>query len=76
MLNLVEQSYNAGWYTLDNVKTFVIAGMITKEEYKQITGQDYDAVADSQPAQYQIWSPKKYTVREGGLQQRTKELKT
>lgn len=42
MLNLVEQSYNAGWYTLDNVKTFVIAGMITKEEYKQITSQDYD----------------------------------
>lgn len=50
MLNLVEQSYNAGWYTLDNVKTFVIAGMITKEEYKQITGQDYDAVAETQPA--------------------------
>lgn len=50
MLNLVEQSYNAGWYTLDNVKTFVIAGMITKEEYKQITGQDYDTVTEPQPA--------------------------
>lgn len=50
MLNLVEQSYNAGWYTLDNVKTFVIAGMITKEEYKQITGQDYDTATEPQPA--------------------------
>lgn len=50
MFSLVQQSYQAGWYTLDNVKTFVIAGMITKEEYKQITGQDYDLVADSQPA--------------------------
>lgn len=50
MFSLVQQSYQAGWYTLDNVKTFVIAGMITKEEYKQITSQDYDAVAQAQPA--------------------------
>ena len=50
MFSLVQQSYQAGWYTLDNVKTFVIANMITKDEYKQITGQDYDAVAEPQPA--------------------------
>lgn len=42
MFELVKQSYQAGWYTLDNVKTFVAANMITKDEYKQITGVDYD----------------------------------
>ena len=42
MFSLVQQSYQAGWYTLDNVKTFVLANMITKDEYKTITGQDYD----------------------------------
>lgn len=41
MLSLVKQSYQAGWYTLDDVKTFVLANMITKDDYKQITGQDY-----------------------------------
>ena len=50
MFDLVKQSYQAGWYTLDNVKTFVLANMLTKDEYKQITGQDYDAVAEPQPA--------------------------
>ena len=40
MFDLVKQSYQAGWYTLDNVKTFVLANKITKDEYKQITGQD------------------------------------
>lgn len=47
MFDLVKQSYQAGWYTLDNVKTFVIAGMITKDEYKAVTGQDYDQPAIS-----------------------------
>lgn len=50
MFDLVKQSYKVGWYTLDNVKTFVLANMLTKDEYKQITGQDYDAVAEPQPA--------------------------
>lgn len=50
MFSLVQQSYQAGWYTIDNVKIFVMAKMITKDEYKQITGQDYDAVAEPQPA--------------------------
>lgn len=42
MFSLVQSSYQVGWYTLDNVKTFVLVKMITKEEYKQITGQDYN----------------------------------
>ena len=45
MFSLVQQSYQAGWYTLDNVKTFVLANMLTKDEYKQITGQDYVATS-------------------------------
>lgn len=48
MFDLVQQSYQAGWYMLDNVKTFVLANMITKDEYKQITGQDYDTVTGTQ----------------------------
>lgn len=50
MFSLVQQSYQVGWYTIDNVKTFVMANMITKDEYKQITGQDYDAVTETQSA--------------------------
>ncbi|MCG0573909.1 XkdX family protein [Lactiplantibacillus plantarum] len=45
MFSLVQQSYQAGWYTLDNVKTFVLAKMITEDEYKQITGKDYTPAA-------------------------------
>ena len=43
MFSLVQFSYQVGWYTLDNVKTFVLAGMISKDDYKTITRQDYDA---------------------------------
>lgn len=50
MFDLVKQSYQAGWYTLDDVKTFVVANMITKEDYKTVTGQDYDTVAEAQSA--------------------------
>ncbi|WP_421022288.1 XkdX family protein [Limosilactobacillus fermentum] len=50
MFDLVKQSYEAGWYTLDNVKTFVQARMITQDDYKTITGQDYDAVTTPQSA--------------------------
>lgn len=50
MFSLVQSSYQAGWYTIDNVKTFVIANMITKDEYKQIIGHDYDAATTPQPA--------------------------
>ena len=50
MFSLIKQSYKYKWYTLDDVKTFVQVSIITKDEYKQITGQDYDIVADPQPA--------------------------
>lgn len=50
MFSLIKQSYKYKWYTLDDVKTFVQVSMITKDEYKRITGQDYDAVATPQPA--------------------------
>ena len=43
MFDLVKLSYQNGWYTLDNVKTFVMANMISQDQYKQITGQDYVA---------------------------------
>lgn len=42
MFSIVQQSYQVGWYTLDNVKTFVLANMISEDEYRQITGKDYD----------------------------------
>ena len=42
MFDLVKQSYQVGWYILDNVKTFVLANILTKDGYKEITGQDYD----------------------------------
>lgn len=50
MAELVRQSYANGWYTVSDVATFVAAGFLTKDEYKQITGQDYDAVAETRPA--------------------------
>lgn len=49
MFSLIKQSYKYKWYTLDDVKTFVQVSMITKDEYKQITGQDYVATS-AQPA--------------------------
>lgn len=42
MFDLVRQSFQAGWYTAADVKMFVMAKMITKDEYKRITGQEYD----------------------------------
>lgn len=46
--NYVAKNYNAkkadgeSVYTIENVKTFVGAGKITKDEYKEITGKDYE----------------------------------
>ena len=46
--NLVEKNYKAKKsngervYTIENVKTFVKAGKLTKDEYKEITGEDYE----------------------------------
>lgn len=50
MFELVHQSYENKWYTAEDVAAFVIAGFITKNEYRQIVGTDYDTVADPQPA--------------------------
>ncbi|EST12035.1 XkdX family protein [Sporolactobacillus laevolacticus] len=33
--------YQKGYYTNDQMKVFVIAGWITADDYKMITGQDY-----------------------------------
>jgi phage uncharacterized protein, XkdX family len=35
--------YNAGYYTNDSLKTFVVKGKITADQYKTITGIDYVA---------------------------------
>lgn len=37
----VQRYYDGGYYTLDQVKVFVKAGKITKEQYKEITNEDY-----------------------------------
>lgn len=37
----VKEYYDMGFYTNDNVRVFVIANMITEEDYKNITGEDY-----------------------------------
>ena len=39
----VSTFYAAGYYTVNQVKVFVIKGKITAEQYKTITGQDYNA---------------------------------
>ena len=40
------------WHTMDkaDVAAEVAKGSITVSDYKTITGQDYDAVAETQPA--------------------------
>lgn len=37
----INKYYQLGKYTIDQVKVFVKAGRITKEEFKIITGEDY-----------------------------------
>lgn len=39
-----------GNHDLSFYKVYVQCGAITKEDYKTVTGQDYDIVADPQPA--------------------------
>jgi uncharacterized XkdX family phage protein len=40
---LVKDNYDAGFYTTDNVKVFVVKNKITVVQYKLITGVDYVA---------------------------------
>lgn len=35
------KAYYPRFYTKDNVKIFVVAGKISAEQYKEITGDDY-----------------------------------
>lgn len=45
--NAVKRYYDSGHpaYTDESLKTFVRANMITAEQYKEITGQDYTTTA-------------------------------
>lgn len=37
----VKGFYDDKLYTKEDVKVFVVANMITEEQYKEITGEDY-----------------------------------
>lgn len=50
MFNQFLTWYQMKLFTIQDEKNGVKTGWITKDEYKQITGQDYDAVAKTQPA--------------------------
>lgn len=39
-----------GNHDLDFYKVYVQCGAISMEDYKMVTGQDYDAVTETQPA--------------------------
>lgn len=39
--NSVKRYYDLGMYAKEQVKVFVVANYITKEDYKIITGEDY-----------------------------------
>lgn len=44
MFKIVKRYYDKGIYTKENVATFVRAGKITAEQYKEITGDTYEEV--------------------------------
>jgi uncharacterized XkdX family phage protein len=39
----IQQYYEKGYYTVNQMKVFVTAGWITAEDYKTITDEDYAA---------------------------------
>lgn len=43
MFNIVKRYYDKGIYSKADVAKFVLAGKITEEDYKAITGDDYGA---------------------------------
>lgn len=50
-LQMLQMFWNDwGNHDLEFYKVYVQCGAITKDEYKQVTGQDYDMVAQTQPA--------------------------
>jgi uncharacterized XkdX family phage protein len=40
--NLVKKYYDGGLWSLERVKNAVVKGWITSDEYKEITGFDYE----------------------------------
>lgn len=46
MYRIVERYYNMGLFPLEKVKQSVTVKWITKEEYKEITSQDYEPLAE------------------------------
>lgn len=42
LFSKVKKFYDLGLYTKEQVAQFVIKGVITSEEYKEITGEDYE----------------------------------
>lgn len=42
MYRIVKRYYDKGYYTKEDVKKFVASGDITAEQYKEITGEEYD----------------------------------
>lgn len=44
MYKIVKRYYDKGIYSKENVATFVRAGKITVEQYKEITGDTYEEV--------------------------------
>lgn len=37
----IKRYYDGGYYTVDQVRSFVKVGKITEEEFTEITGQEY-----------------------------------
>lgn len=42
MFKLIKNAYSTGRYTLDNLKGFTKVGTISKEQFEEITGINYD----------------------------------
>lgn len=38
----IKSYYDSGLWSINRVKNMVIKGIISKEEYKEITGEDFD----------------------------------
>jgi len=43
MFDMVKKNYERGLWSKEMVRMAVKKGVITREQYKEITGEDYDA---------------------------------
>ena len=41
MFKIVKRYFDKGFYSVEDVKKFVLAGKITGEEFTEITGEEY-----------------------------------